>query len=69
MNLSQQELNALLQSCKETMLEYEQTIEAAQKVIELQNQNNKHLKTIIQKQESLIENLKHQIQINNLIYK
>ena len=67
MNLSQQELNALLQSCKETMLEYEQTIEAAQKVIELQNQNNKHLKTIIQKQESLIENLKHQIQINNLL--
>lgn len=69
MNLSQEELNALLQSCKETMLEYEQTIEAAQKVIELQNQNNKHLKTIIKKQESLIENLKHQIQINNLIYK
>ena len=67
MNLSEQELNALLQSCKETMLEYEQTIEAAQKVIELQNQNNKHLKTIIQKQESLIENLKHQIQVNNLL--
>ena len=67
MNLSEQELNALLQSCKETMLEYEKTIEAAQKVIELQNQNNKHLKTIIQKQESLIENLKHQIQVNNLL--
>ena len=67
MNLSEQELNAILQSCKETMLEYEQTIEAAQKVIELQNQNNKHLKTIIQKQEILIEQLKHQIQINNLL--
>ena len=67
MNLSEQELNAILQSCKETMLEYEQTIEAAQKVIELQNQNNKHLKTIIQKQEILIEQLKHQIQVNNLL--
>lgn len=32
MNLSAQELNAILQSCKETMLEYEQTIEAARQV-------------------------------------
>jgi predicted RNase H-like nuclease (RuvC/YqgF family) len=69
MNLSEDEINAIIQYCEKTILEYVQTIESAQKVIEIQNQNNKHLQTIIQKQETLIENLKHQIQINNLIYK
>ena len=69
MNLSQEELNALLQSCKETMLEYEQTIEAANMVIEQREKNIAMLNILVEKQSVLIEQLKHQIAINDLVYK
>lgn len=69
MNLSEQELNALIEAFKETILTYERALKSAKDVIVVQADNLKLLQNISQKQEILIEQLKHQIEINNLIYK
>ena len=67
MNLSEQELNALIETFKETILTYERALKSAKDVIVVQADNLKLLQNISQKQEILIEQLKHQIEINNLL--
>ena len=67
MNLSEQELNALIETFKETILTYERALKSAKDVIVVQADNLKLLQNISQKQEILIEQLKHQIQVNNLL--
>ena len=67
MTLSEQELNALIETFKETILTYERALKSAKDVIVVQADNLKLLQNISQKQEILIEQLKHQIEINNLL--
>ena len=67
MNLSEQELNALIETFKETILTYERALKSAKDVIVVQADNLKLLQNISQKQEILIEQLKHQIEIDNLL--